>query len=677
MMIGAKIAAARKAMGLTQEQLAEKLNVTGQAVSFWERDENLPDVKKLAVLAMELKITPNELLAEDDTVWADHQPLLSRAIEFATVKHANDRRKGTKVPYITHVVEAMEIVSHITEDEEIRAAAVLHDTLEDTETSREELVRHFGQRVADLVAAESENKREGQPEADTWEIRKQETINHLANASTDIRMIALGDKLSNIRAMSRDYQEIGEELWQRFNQKNPIKQGWYYGCLANIFSRDETIRKTREYREYADLCKALFSGEYDRDGNLIPDGETEWDELDGEWEEEEDTAIRPRWFLADQMEEVRSRVPDTTKAWALIMDRTEDPDMEQFQTMAATLDTFLRSDRIGFGDVHLQMVNDPAGHDVSWERTEDGYLLHLCIESGKNWSQAAYQLGYVMMHCLIDHLGPDGAAGISWAEELICEATALEMLYLLQDRWDDTVFAQTDPDFADAIQKDIDYYLSNRGTSALMRCGSWGELDRINEKNCFDDRMDESHDLFNAMEPEDLLKLARIRRYEADDLLIYTHYWRANADGSAAVDYICRLQENIPDCEIPAGIHQDINLKGSKPTEDQKQAYGRIIRALRPLPYEHIVFDFLDADKGEKEQIGLVFCQMARRKDGRMDVEVRLDTMDGRKMYRILTDDDRAVEILNGILDTIQAPDLTDWKDITAEVFRKDEPSEE
>lgn len=112
----------------------------------------------------------------------DALPLLDRAVAFAAVKHSGQHRKGTNLPYITHVVEAMEIVSRMTEDEELRAAAVLHDTLEDTDTTKEELVRCFGQRVADLVAAESENKRVNRPAEETWWTRKQETIHHLEEA---------------------------------------------------------------------------------------------------------------------------------------------------------------------------------------------------------------------------------------------------------------------------------------------------------------------------------------------------------------------------------------------------------------------------------------------------------------------------------------------------------------
>ena len=195
-------------------------------------------------------------------------PLLQKAMEFAAGKHEGQLRKGTTIPYFTHVMEAMEIVSRMTEDEEVRAAAVLHDTLEDTPTTKDELIHFFGQRVADLVAAESEDKRKDRPEAETWLIRKQETIKHLSEAGPEIKMIALGDKLSNIRAMTRDYKRIGEDLWKKFNNSNPIDQGKYYCDLANVFRADEKIAGTPECEEYAKLCAALFHVERDADGNL-------------------------------------------------------------------------------------------------------------------------------------------------------------------------------------------------------------------------------------------------------------------------------------------------------------------------------------------------------------------------------------------------------------------------
>ena len=197
------------------------------------------------------------------------QPLLQKAMGFAAMKHEGYVRKGTTIPYLTHVMEAMEIVCRMTEDEEVRAAAVLHDTLEDTPTTREELIHFFGERVASLVAAESENKRRDQPEMETWLERKLETIQHLGTAKTEIRMIALGDKLSNVRAMYRDYQVHGDKLWEKFNNPDPKAQGKYYCSLANAFREDDIIRETPAFKEYTALCAEVFHAERDQDGKFI------------------------------------------------------------------------------------------------------------------------------------------------------------------------------------------------------------------------------------------------------------------------------------------------------------------------------------------------------------------------------------------------------------------------
>ena len=181
-----------------------------------------------------------------------------RAVAFALGKHSGTPRKGTKIPYIVHPMEAAAIVAGITEDQELIAAAVLHDTLEDTETGYEELVREFGERVAELVRAESEDKQAGRPADKTWKARKQETIDELAGEGYEARLLALADKLSNIRAIQRDYEELGDKLWQRFNQKCPREHAWYYGSLAKIFLSDDRLKETQACREYADRVRAVF-----------------------------------------------------------------------------------------------------------------------------------------------------------------------------------------------------------------------------------------------------------------------------------------------------------------------------------------------------------------------------------------------------------------------------------
>lgn len=183
--------------------------------------------------------------------------LLEEAIIFAVQAHSNQFRKGTQTPYILHPLEAAAIVASMTDDLEIIAAAVLHDTLEDTHISVDEISAKFGQRVADLVNSETENKRQDLPAADTWLIRKQETIQRLSKEKDlAVKMVTLGDKLSNIRAIYRDHLAIGDKLWERFNQKDPNMQAWYYRSIADV-----TIELSHypAWQEYNLFVEKVFS----------------------------------------------------------------------------------------------------------------------------------------------------------------------------------------------------------------------------------------------------------------------------------------------------------------------------------------------------------------------------------------------------------------------------------
>ena len=181
--------------------------------------------------------------------------LLDKAIIFAVNAHRDQLRKGSNAPYILHPMEAAAIVAAMTDDEEVIAAAVLHDTVEDTAVTLDEICEQFGKRVAELVAAESENKREDKPAASTWKIRKEETIEHLKTAPKEVKMLTLGDKLSNIRSICRDYEAQGDALWQRFNQNDKNEHRWYYKSIADCLS---DLCEYPAYKEYVFLAEKTF-----------------------------------------------------------------------------------------------------------------------------------------------------------------------------------------------------------------------------------------------------------------------------------------------------------------------------------------------------------------------------------------------------------------------------------
>jgi len=181
---------------------------------------------------------------------------LDSAIEFALKAHKNTERRGKGFPYIIHPFEAMEIVASITNDKELLAAAVLHDTIEDTDITIDDIRREFGDRVAFLVEEESDKFTAGVSEEDSWRTRKQAAINRIAASSHDAKIVALGDKLSNARAIYRDYMTRGDALWSIFHAPNgKPDHEWHYRGLVDSLSE---LSDTFAYKELKWLVDRIF-----------------------------------------------------------------------------------------------------------------------------------------------------------------------------------------------------------------------------------------------------------------------------------------------------------------------------------------------------------------------------------------------------------------------------------
>ena len=183
--------------------------------------------------------------------------LLDRAIVFAVHAHAGTERRGKGFPYIVHPMEAVAIVATMTPDQELLAAAALHDTVEDTEVTLEQIREQFGPRVARLVEEESDVFMPGVREEDSWHARKQAAIDRLFSASREAKMVALGDKLSNMRAIARDYAVQGDALWNLFHVNDPAEHAWHYRGLADAL-RD--LSDTFAFQEFQQLIDQVFNG---------------------------------------------------------------------------------------------------------------------------------------------------------------------------------------------------------------------------------------------------------------------------------------------------------------------------------------------------------------------------------------------------------------------------------
>jgi len=159
------------------------------------------------------------------------------AIELAARAHHNQVRKGTEIPYIVHPLAVAGLLIRVRSPEPTVIAALLHDVVEDTPVTIGEIQSGFGREVAGLVMALSEPDKKAE-----WEERKAHTIEYLGKKATDdVLLVALADKLDNIRAIREGLESDGEMFWERFNRPRE-KQKWYYERLEATFS----LRVSRE-----------------------------------------------------------------------------------------------------------------------------------------------------------------------------------------------------------------------------------------------------------------------------------------------------------------------------------------------------------------------------------------------------------------------------------------------
>ena len=185
--------------------------------------------------------------------------LVSKAIVFSTEAHDGMRRRKSEAPYVLHPMEVGAVIGTMTDDQEVIAAGILHDVVEDAGITIDKIGEMFGERVMALVASETENKREDLPPEDTWRIRKEESLEKLKNSDDiSVLMLWIGDKLSNIRAIYRDFCIEGDKVWDKFHQSDIKVQAWYY---RSIMKYTERLSDTIAWREYKTLVEKIFGVE--------------------------------------------------------------------------------------------------------------------------------------------------------------------------------------------------------------------------------------------------------------------------------------------------------------------------------------------------------------------------------------------------------------------------------
>lgn len=181
-----------------------------------------------------------------------------KALDFAVKAHKGQKRKFNNNPYILHPMEVCQIAATMDGDDALLSAALLHDTIEDSPVTEDDIRNNFSDRILFLILAETENKRKEMPADASWKIRKQEALEYMAGIDDiDVKKLWLADKLSNVRSLYRMYLDEGDDMWQKFNQTDAAEQKWYYFSVAEATRQ---LEKYPAWREYTHLLNYIFGG---------------------------------------------------------------------------------------------------------------------------------------------------------------------------------------------------------------------------------------------------------------------------------------------------------------------------------------------------------------------------------------------------------------------------------
>ena len=184
------------------------------------------------------------------------------ALAYAYQVHAGQRRKGTGIPYIAHILGVTAIAMEYGADEDQAIGALLHDAAEDGggEATLAEIRARFGDAVADIVLGCSDSLVEDPEDKLPWQERKENYLAHLENASESVLLVSAADKLHNVRSIIRDYHEHGEAIWDRFQGRRDGTL-WYYETVAHILVRRYYSQLTRDLQAEVDALLGIADKE--------------------------------------------------------------------------------------------------------------------------------------------------------------------------------------------------------------------------------------------------------------------------------------------------------------------------------------------------------------------------------------------------------------------------------
>lgn len=181
-------------------------------------------------------------------------PLVEKAMRLAAEAHRDQTRKASTVPYLSHPASVALILARAGYgDEAVLSAALLHDVVEDTPLTLEQLALEFPEEVVQIVASLSEQKTDDAGVKRPWKDRKVDHIRHLKSASPEAKAVALADKLHNLTSMLHDQADCGDGLWDRFNATREEILWYHDEMIAAAATNDERVARLQA------ACRAALS----------------------------------------------------------------------------------------------------------------------------------------------------------------------------------------------------------------------------------------------------------------------------------------------------------------------------------------------------------------------------------------------------------------------------------
>lgn len=176
--------------------------------------------------------------------------MLEKAIVFAITTHKDQKRKDNN-PYIVHPFEVALLLAKANADDNLIAAGLLHDTIEDGSISKETLLKEFNEDIASLVSKDSEDK------SKSWEERKEKVLSDVKNSDERYKLLVLADKLANLKDLDESIRKDGDMIWTRF-KRGKKEQAWFFNELINAC---DSLKDKDIYKEYVYYVNKLFKEE--------------------------------------------------------------------------------------------------------------------------------------------------------------------------------------------------------------------------------------------------------------------------------------------------------------------------------------------------------------------------------------------------------------------------------